>query len=54
MLFTSSSDGTTVTPTPDNDTDPTNGTDPDNSTDLNPSPETGAQCTVMKTVFHMQ
>ena len=40
MLFTSSSDGTTVTPTtpPDNGTDPTSGTDP------SISPETGIQC----------
>ena len=41
MLFTSSSDGTTVTPT----TPPDNGTDPASGTDLNPSPETGTQCT---------
>ena len=40
MLFTSSSDGTTVTPTtpPDNGTDPTSGTDSTNGTDTTAGP----------------
>ena len=48
MLFTSSSDGTTVTPP----TPPDNGTDHEYDTDPSPTPEAGMQCTVLTVRTH--